>query len=178
MNNMNGIIDLIKTRQSCRSFSGERVPKEKLSSILEAAILSPSARNSQPWDLTLAASDDAVLSVGECTRAGGKNKFTEKCSAFIVITERDCEDAFGGAKHRYFAEMDIGMCVMNMCLQAEALGVASCILGAFDSEKLRSVVNAPDNCEIKLVIALGYAEDGYPVREKTRRSFDSVVKII
>ena len=76
---MNGILDLIKTRQSCRSYSGRDVEREKLQKILEAGRLSPSARNSQPWYLTLAVSAEKVAAVGECTRAGGKNAFTDIC---------------------------------------------------------------------------------------------------
>ncbi|MEE1357556.1 MAG: nitroreductase family protein [Clostridia bacterium] len=175
---MNGILDLIKTRQSCRSYSGRDVEREKLQKILEAGRLSPSARNSQPWYLTLAVSAEKVAAVGECTRAGGKNAFTDKCSAFIVVSEQECEAAFGGKPHRYYAEMDIGMCVMNICLQAQSLGVSSCIIGAFDEEMLKKVAGIDDDKNIKLVIALGYASDGYPVREKTRKSFEEAVKII
>ncbi len=175
---MNSILDLITKRQSCRSYSGARIENEKLISILKAGTLSPSARNSQPWHLTLASSDKAVAEVGECTRAGGKNQFTVNCGAFIIVTEQECEQAFGGMPHRYYAEMDIGMCVMNMCLEAEAQGIASCILGAFDEHQLKTVAGIPCDDNVKLVIALGYAEDGYPVREKTRRSFEETVKII
>ena len=153
---MNGMINLIKSRQSCRSYSVKKVEDEKLRLILEAGRLSPSARNSQPWTLVLASSDAARQRVGECTRAGGKNKFTENCSAFIVI----------------------GMCVMNMCLEAESLGVASCILGAFDEEATKAVCKVDKSKNIKLIIALGYAEDGYPVREKTRKSYEQTVKVI
>ena len=173
-----GIIELIKARQSCRSYSGEKVELEKLELILEAGRLSPSARNSQPWSLTLACSDEAVSMVGECTRVNGKNAFTEKCSAFIIVTEEENEAAFGGVPHRYFAEMDIGMCVMNMCLEAESLGVASCILGAFDEQKVKCSANIAENKNVKLIIALGYAEDGYEIREKKRKSFEDCIKII
>lgn len=175
---MNSMIDLIRSRQSCRSYSGKKVEDEKLRLIIEAGRLSPSARNSQPWTLVLASSDNACLRVGECTRTGGKNKFTENCSAFIVIVEEENEAAFGGNAHRYFAEMDIGMCVMNMCLEAESLGVASCILGAFDEEALKDVCGVDKSKNIKLVIALGYAEDGYPIREKSRKSYEQTVKEI
>ncbi len=175
---MNGIIELIQTRQSCRCFNGDPVEKEKLLAILEAGRLSPSARNSQPWTLTLALSEHIVDQVGECTRANGKNKFTDKCSAFIIVSEEQNESAFGGIPHRYFAEMDIGMCVMNMCLQAQSLGVASCILGAFDEQGLKSIIGLSNEKDIKLVVALGYAEDNYPVREKNRKSFDEAVKIL
>lgn len=172
------IFDIIASRQSCRSYSGQRIEKEKLLRILEAGRLSPSARNSQPWSIFAAYTEDAVSKVGECTRANGKNIFTDKCSAFIVIVEEENEAAFGNVPHRYFAEMDIGMCVMNMVLEAGSLGVSSCILGAFDESGVKACCNISERKNVKLIIALGYAEEGYPIREKARRSFDETIKII
>ena len=174
----NGILDLITKRQSCRAYSGQKVELEKLKLILEAGRLSPSARNSQPWSLTLAYSDLSVEQVGKCTRANGKNAFTDKCSAFIIVTEEQNEAAFGGVAHRSFAEMDIGMCVMNICLEAESLGVACCILGAFDEEAVKSSAGIPDEKCVKLIVAIGYPEDGYSTRDKNRRSYDDCVRII
>lgn len=173
-----GILDLINSRQSCREFSDKKVELDKLKLILEAGRLSPSARNSQPWLFTLAYSEESVARVGECTRVNGKNAFTEKSSAFIVVSELENEAAFGGTPHRYFAEMDIGLCVMNICLQAESLGVSSCILGAFDEDMIKSAANLSVNDRVKLVISLGYAEEGYEIREKNRKPFDECVKII
>ena len=96
----------------------------------------------------------------------------------MCVVEEKNDEAFGGPNHKYFAELDIGMCVMNMCLMAQSLGVSSCILGAFDEDELKKVTGT-DSCKnIKLVIALGYASDGYPVREKTRKSFDEATKVI
>jgi len=171
-------LDLVKTRQACRSYSGEIVEREKLLRIAEAGRLSPSARNSQPWTLVLAQSHEAVEAVGKCTRANGKNAFTENCGAFICIVEEKNDEAFGGPDHKYYAEMDIGMCVMNMCLMAQSLGVSSCILGAFDEDSLKSIIGTDPDKSIKLVIALGYSSEGYPTREKTRKSFDDAVRII
>ncbi len=176
--NTKGIIDLIRARQSTRAFSTKKVELEKLKLILEAGRLSPSARNSQPWSLTLAYSERAVAEVGDCTRANGKNSFTENCTAFIIVTEETNEEAFGGAPHRYFAEMDIGMCVMNICLEAESLGVGSCILGAFDEERVKHFAGISSEKNVKLIIALGYAEDGYKIREKNRKPFEEFIKIV
>ena len=41
--------DLINKRESCRNYNGQSVESEKLDRCIEAARLSPSACNSQPW---------------------------------------------------------------------------------------------------------------------------------
>ena len=170
--------ELIFQRQSCRSFGEGRVEDEKLLQIIEAGRLSPSACNSQPWSFVLASSHDKVKEVSRCTQINGRNTFTENASAFIIIVEEENEAAFGGREHRYYGEMDIGMCTVNMCNMATSLGVGSCILGSFDADELKEVADIPRNKCIKLVIALGYAKEGYPQREKTRKSREEVLKII
>ena len=171
-------LDLVKKRQSCRSFQKKQSPREVIDSIIEAGRLSPSARNSQPWSFTVVLSEEKVEQVGECTRANSRNAFTTECSAYVIITDEDCSEAFGGLKHRYFAEMDIGMSVMNMCLMAEHSGIASCILGSFDADGVKQIADISKDKEVKLIIALGYASDGYEVREKKRKSYEDIVRVI
>ncbi len=177
-NGMKSMKEILLSRQACRSYNGERVEHEKLIEIIEAGRLSPSARNSQPWSFVLAESKEKVGAVCECVRLYGRNIFADNCSAFIVIYERDCEQAFGGVEHKYFAEMDIGMCTVNMCNMAQSLGVSSCIIGSFDREKLSDAAGIADAESIKLVLALGYASEGYPIREKSRDSIDEILTII
>ena len=47
-------IEIAKARQSCRKYNPSRsVEEEKLSSVMEAARLAPSACNGQPYHLTV-----------------------------------------------------------------------------------------------------------------------------
>src|SRR5665647_2536816 len=43
------VFDTIKDRRSIRVYKGERIPKDKLEKLLEAARLAPSAANRQNW---------------------------------------------------------------------------------------------------------------------------------
>ena len=80
------ILELVKKRESCRSFTGEPVKDELLREIVEAGRLAPSACNSQPWKFYV------VMSGGErmeqmrlAAQIAGNNKFAAKASAFIVV---------------------------------------------------------------------------------------------
>ncbi len=175
---MKDMLELLKARQSCRSYSGAQVEEEKLLQIIEAGRIAPSACNSQPWSFVLACSKEKASAIGECTRANGRNSFTENCTAFILLVEEECEAAFGGREHRYYAEMDIGMCIMNMCVMAESLGVGTCILGSFDEKRSKEIAEIPADKSIKLILSLGYASENYPIRDKKRKSTEEILKII
>jgi nitroreductase len=45
--------DIIRERKSIRAFKADRVSREKVEEVLEAAIWAPSALNLQPWELTV-----------------------------------------------------------------------------------------------------------------------------
>jgi nitroreductase len=61
---------LVKTRQSCRDFNGEKVTKEEIDKILEIAKLTPSACNSQPWKVYVALSSEKVKQVAPILQDG------------------------------------------------------------------------------------------------------------
>lgn len=58
------------------------------------------------------------------------------------------------------------------------MGLQTCILGIRDEKKIAAFVGEPEGSRFPLIIAVGHAEEGYPVREKDRKPFDKVYKLI
>ena len=80
-------LNIAKTRQSCRAYDGGRaVEPEKLSAILEAARLAPSACNGQPYHITVC-TGDAATACAKATQGMGMNKFASDAPVLLVISE-------------------------------------------------------------------------------------------
>ena len=79
--------ELIKIRQSDRSYTDKPVEKEKLDLCLEAARLAPSASNSQPWKYIVVDDEDLKNKVAEATydKLVKFNKFALQAPVIIVI---------------------------------------------------------------------------------------------
>ena len=169
--------ELINKRQSCRSFDTEPVDDKLLKQIIEAARLSPSACNSQPWFFTVANGDKAK-SIAPCVQDMGMNKFASDCPAFIVISETRANlkervgQRFG---EREFSSIDIGLATAHLCLAASELGLSTCILGWLNEEKIKKIINT-DN-RIRLVIAVGYAKTD-EIRDKKRKDTDEISRFL
>ena len=69
-----------------------------------------------------------------------------------------------------FKAIDIGILTANLVNAASALNLETCILGVFDEKRIQKLIERKKR--IRLVIALGYPKEGYPLREKTRKDFD------
>ena len=80
-------LEIARQRQSCRSYDASReVEPEKLSRILEAARLSPSACNGQPYHITVC-HGEAARAVARATQGMGMNKFASDAPILIVLSE-------------------------------------------------------------------------------------------
>ncbi|MBE6641871.1 MAG: nitroreductase [Ruminococcaceae bacterium] len=168
--------EIALNRQSCRSYDPAReVEKEKLMRILEAGRLSPSACNGQPYHFTVCTGEIAHK-VAKHVTGLGMNKFAADAPVLIVISEEDyVPSAAMGAKVKKndYRSIDIGIACAYLTAEAEAQGIATCILGWFDSDKIAEICGLTK--PVRLVITLGYAKEGYALREKKRKSFDELV---
>jgi nitroreductase len=170
-------MEIANTRQSCRSYDENRaVEQEKLDAVLEAARLAPSACNGQPYHITVCRGETAK-EVALMTRGlGGMNKFAVQAPVLLVLSEMPyVKSAALGAKvkNNDYRSMDIGIACAYLTAEAAAQGLGTCILGWFDDEKVRKLCDIEH--PIRLIITLGYAKDGDPLRKKVRKDLTQLV---
>lgn len=163
-------LKIAETRQSCRKYDASRpVESEKLSAVLEAARLSPSACNGQPYHFTVC-QGNLARQVAEATMGLGMNKFAAQAPVMIVVSEEPYVKtaAFGArVKGNDYRSIDIGIAAAYLTAEAETQGLATCILGWFDDAKIRQLCRLQQ--PVRLVICLGYADSSDTLRPKKRK---------
>lgn len=169
-------LEIANARQSCRAYNADRaVEEEKLAAILEAARLSPSACNGQPYHFTICRGK-AAEEVALACRGLGMNKFAIDAPVLIVISEKPyVKSAAMGArvKNNDYRSIDIGIATAYLTAEAAARGLSTCILGWFDNDKLQKICHL--DAPARLVITLGYAAEGDKLRDKTRKALTELV---
>jgi nitroreductase len=170
-------IESIKTRYSCRAFSGKSPSDEELQVIAKSAVSSPSAMNSQLWRVIVVKNKElldeleseamkniaALPDKGAYERImsrGGKLYYNAPCHIVIPIL-----------KSEHWAELDCGIITQTVALAAASLGIDSLICGlaafSFSGEKrdyFERKLGFPQGYELGISVLLGYAEkpDGSP----------------
>jgi len=172
------ILDLIISRQSDRKYSDKTIEKEKLDRILEAGRMAPSACNAQPWKFVVATDPKLVPKIADAASAKliGMNSFVAQASVILVIVrEKPNMSSKVGAtiKDKDYSLIDIGIAAENICLQATAEGIGSCIIGWFDERMIRKILGIPKSKRVELIITLGYSQS--EKREKRRKPMDETV---
>lgn len=168
--------EIANARQSCRSYDENRsVEPEKLACMLEAARLAPSACNGQPYHFTVC-SGTLAKAVAAATRGPALNKFAAQAPVLIIISEEPYVASAGAGakvKNNDYRSIDIGIACAYLTAEATAQGLSTCILGWFDDAKLRELCGL--QYPARLVITVGYAKEGDPLRTKKRKPMDELV---
>ena len=149
------LLDVIFRRRSIRRYESEAVPDEVLKNILEAGRLAPSGDNLQPWHFIVITDPEIKRRLS----TGTWRRFI-KDSAFTI--------AGCGDKNSKWSTVDVAIALENMVLAAEAQGVGSCWIGAFEEADIKQLLAIPDNLKVVALVSFGYpAEKPSPRNKKT-----------
>lgn len=169
-------MEIARARQSCRRYDETRdVEPEKLTAVLEAARLAPSACNGQPYHITVCTGETAKA-VAKATNGIGMNRFVHQAPVMIVFSDKPyVRTAALGSRVRGidYRHIDIGIAAAYLTAEATVQGLGSCILGWVASDKIRRIcdIDAP----VRMVIALGYPAPDDKLRPKIRKELSELV---
>lgn len=146
--------DVIEKRYSCKNYSARKVEDEKLTAILSAGRVAPTAKNFQEQRIYVVRSEEGLAKIDAATpcRYGAP-------ICLVVAYDRSNMFTYPGGKHTSGAE-DAAIVATHMLLAAANAGVDSCWINFFDPEKLAAELGLPENEEVLMLMDLGYAAEG------------------
>ncbi len=159
-------LNLLRRRSAYRAIDPRPVEKEKLRALLEAAQLSASCMNLQPWRF-LVLDEPEALEKGREALADG-NYWAKTAPVLLVGFSRadlDCRPADG---REYFL-FDLGMATQNLMLQATEFGLTARPMAGFRPGAIRDAFQIPEAYAILVVIALGYEGELSTLKENHRK---------
>ena len=146
--------EVVKNRYSCKKFSEKQVEGEKLTAILEAGRLAPTAKNLQEQHVYVVRSNVALAKIDAATpcRYGAP-------TVLVVAYDKNNVFTYPGGKRDSGVE-DATIVATHMILAAADEGVDSCWVNFFDPDKLAAELGLPENEEILMLLDLGYGAEG------------------
>jgi nitroreductase len=139
------VFEAVQKRRSVRAYDSAPISEEKMSKILEAARLAPSAGNIQPWHFIVVTDVEKRKKLAQVRFA----KFLSQAPIVIV----GCSDQ--KASPSWFA-VDVSIAMQNMVLTATGEGVGTCWIGSFNEDQVRELLKIPENFRVVALLAMGY----------------------
>jgi nitroreductase len=165
----NKVLQCIHTRRSVRDYQNKLVPDDIIRELLQAAVMAPSANNTQPWHFTIVSDKKTIDYLAKRVSLAWEKEEVERKFGFklgrsgSVFFNAPLLIVISGPKDYYWLKDDVNLAVENMFLAAHSLGLGSCWIGYakalnFDQET-KDKLGIPGDFEIAAPLIFGYPQE-------------------
>ena len=137
--------------------SPREVEQEKINKVLDAARFAPSAMNKQPWRFIVVKGKAAVEKLVDESFAKWNLKARES-SVIIIVCANPKDDVVVGGREYYL--FDVALAIENMILAATDLGLVTHLMTSVDEEKIKKILNIPEEVRFVVATPLAYPAGG------------------
>lgn len=151
-------MDSITKRRSIRKYTGQKVPKEKVLKLLEAAMSAPSAGNERPWEFIVAMEASLLNKLADVSPY---SKMIEHAAAAIIVLGDKSKTRFGD-----FWIQDCSAATENILIEAVEQELGAVWLGVFPDESrvefVRKLFSLPGDITPFSIIPVGHPAEEFP----------------
>lgn len=147
--------DVVAARRSVRNYRSTPVALDKLSRILDAVRLAPSACNLQPWKFLVVKSDVMRARISRVLQPW-------VMTAPLIIVALGNRKTGWRRDGQSYHEVDVAIAFEHLVLAAAAEGLGTCWICAFDRQAMRLALNLDEDWDTVAVTPLGLPDDPNP----------------
>ncbi len=166
--------DVVKERHSVRAYTSQSIESEKLRQILEAINQAPSAGNLQAYEIYLVCDAKRKTALAKATRG---QEFLAQAAVILVFCAHAARSAgrYGKRGIDLYCVQDATIACTLAMLAATALGLSTVWVGAFDEDKARRAIEAPEAHRPVAMLPVGYPAES--PRISSRRSLNDLLHV-
>lgn len=162
--------EVIQKRYSVRAYKSDPVPDEICRQLLEAAVIAPTAKNKQPFQIIVIHTSGRKE---EIKRIYNKDWFVQ-APLVIGFCGIPTQGWTREMDNKNFMPVDIAIAADHFILAATSLGLGTCWVAAFDVKAAHEVLALPEGVEPMVFTPLGYAAD--QPRTRTRKALTELIR--
>jgi nitroreductase len=156
------VFETVRTVLAVRQYQDKPVPPELVRRIVEAAHLTASSMNKQPWHFIVIDDAATLRKLGAALSTG---PYVAQAPLAVVVA----------VENTPFAVSDASRAIQSMILTAWAEGVGSNWVGFGGLNEVKSLLSVPDNLDVLAVIPFGYPAQAIGKGDKKRKPLGEVV---
>lgn len=155
-------IEAIRTVLAVRKFRDTPIPDDIVREIVEAAHLTASSMNGQPWHFIVVQDKEMLRRLGALVRTG---PYIAQAPLAVVVATTDSP----------YAVSDASRAIQDMILAAWSRGVGSNWTGFHGLDAVKPVLGIPATMDVLAVVPFGYPAQAAGAGKKNRKPLGEVV---
>lgn len=166
-------MSLITQRRSVRKFLDKQVEREKIDTLVEAVLRSPSSMGKNPWEFVVVTKPDLLEKLSK-SKPHGAAFLKNAPLAFVVCADPSISDVW---------VEDASIASIYLHLAAESLGLGGCWIQLRErmhdqsktaGEYAAEVLGIPRGMRVESIVAIGYPDGKMPPHGKEELLYEKV----
>ena len=157
------VYEAVRTVLAVRSYQDKPIPTEAIHRIVEAAHLTGSSMNRQPWHFIVVDDREILRQLGATAKSGPY--IAKAALAVVVAIEKDSR----------FAVSDASRAIQSMMLTAWDEGIGSNWVGFHGLDAIKPLLAIPAELDVLAIVPFGYPAQAVGKGQKERKPFANVV---
>lgn len=148
--------ELLQKRRSYRKFTEQAVEQEKIDQLLHNALMSPSGKSINPWEMIVVTDKETQVKLAGC-KPFGSAFVAEAPLSIVIIADTTKSDVW---------VEDCSIVAFNLQLSAEDMGLGSCWAqvrnrqspteGVSADQYVKELLNIPKHYAVECIMSIGY----------------------
>jgi nitroreductase len=155
------VFEAVRTVLAVRHYQDKPVPPEVIRQIVEAARLTGSSMNGQPWHFIVVENRETLRQLGALAPTGPYIAQAPLAIAVVIENSR-------------YAVSDASRAIQSMILTAWAEGVGSNWVGFMGLTGVKPLLGLPDGLEVLAIVPFGYPVQATGQGQKRRKLLSEV----
>ncbi|HTX79156.1 MAG TPA: nitroreductase family protein [Longilinea sp.] len=155
------VFDAVRTVLAVRAYQDKSIAPEIVHRIVEAAHLTASSRNGQPWHFIVVQDKETLKKLGALATTGPY--IAQAPLAIVVATEESI-----------YAISDASRAIQSMVLTAWSEGIGSNWVGFGNLDQVKSLLGIPASVDIQAIVPFGYPAKAVGKGKKNRKPLGMV----
>jgi len=164
------IYDIIKNRNSVRSYLDKGIDDNLLKKIFDTARFAPSASNRQEWRFVVVKSMEKRKKLCEAARG---QKFVKEAPVVVACCAKTDNHKMSCGQLCY--PIDLSIIIDHITLLAVEEGLGTCWVGAFFEDQVKDILDIPSDIRVVELLTIGYPKDD-SFKVKNRLGLSDIVK--
>lgn len=148
------VFEAIRLRRSIRRYRDIEIPHANIERLLEAARLAPSGSNLQNWKF-IVVKDKNI-----------RKKLAQACNNQSFVGEASLVIAGVVDPSKKWHQVDLAIAFEHIVLEAQELGLGTCWIGAFQEEKVKDILEVPEDKKVVALLTIGVPSEAPPPRPR------------
>jgi len=155
------VFPAVRTLLAVRKYQDKPVPRDLVQRIIDAARLTGSSMNRQPWHFIVVENHNILKQLGRLAQTG--SYVAQAALAVVVVIEKTS-----------FSVSDASRAIQSMFLTAWSEGLGSNWVGFLNLAEIKPLLNIPDSLEVLAILPFSYPAQPVGRGEKQRKPLSEV----